>query len=96
MLYPFFLFKNIDFCIFTPKTLLVKENYFLTLWNFTYLKDTSFGKKSCNFEHGLETKNEFEKWPLITFFQCTTTPPRSPRLYCFQGAWENWKTIEGN
>ena len=67
----FFLFKIIDFCIFTPKTLLVKENYFLTLWNFTYLKDTSFGKKSCNFEHGLETKNEFEKWPLITFFQCT-------------------------
>ena len=66
-----FLFKNIDFCIFTPKTPLVKENYFLTLWNFTYLKDTSFGKKSCNFEHGLETKNEFEKWPLITFFQCT-------------------------
>ena len=65
-----FLFKNIDFCIFTPKTLLVKENYFLTLWNVTYLKDTSFSKKSCNFEHGLETKNEFEKWPLITFFQC--------------------------
>ena len=65
-----FLFKNIDFCIFTPKTPLVKENYFLTLWNFTYLKDTSFGKNSCNFEHGLETKNEFEKWPLITFFQC--------------------------
>ena len=65
-----FLFKNIDFCIFTPKTPLAKENYFLTLWNFTYLKDTSFGKKSCNFEHGLETKNEFEKWPLITFFQC--------------------------
>ena len=73
-----FLFKNIDFCIFTPKTLLVKENYFLTLWNFTNLKDTSsdtsFGKKSCNFEYGLETKNEFEKWPLITFFQCTCTP----------------------
>ena len=65
-----FLFKNIDFCIFTPKTPLVKENYFLTLWNFTYLKDTSFDKKSCSFEHGLETKNEFEKWPLITFFQC--------------------------
>ena len=65
-----FLFKNIDFCIFTPKTPLVQENYFLTLWNFTYLKDTSSGKKSCNFEHGLETKNEFEKWPLITFFQC--------------------------
>ena len=65
-----FLFKNIDFCIFTPKTLLAEENYFLTLWNFTYLKDTSFGKKSYNFEHGLETKNEFEKWPLITFFQC--------------------------
>ena len=65
-----FIFKNIDFCIFTPKTILVKENYFLTLWKFTYLKDTSFGKKSCNFEHGLETKNEFEKWPLITFFQC--------------------------
>ena len=59
-----FLFKNIDFCIFTPKTPLVKENYFLTLWNFTYLKDTSFGKKLCNFELGLETKNEFEKWPL--------------------------------
>ena len=65
-----FLSKNIDFCIFTPKTLLVKENYFLTLWNFTYLKDTSFGIKSCKFEHGLETKNVFEKWPLITFFQC--------------------------
>ena len=74
----FFLFKNIDFCIFTPKTLLVKENYFLTLWNFTYLKDTSFGKKSCNFEHGLETKNEFEKWPLITFFQCTYRMPLMP------------------
>ena len=68
-----FLFKNIDFCIFTPKTPLVKENYFLTLWNFTYLKDTPFGKKSCNFEHSLETKNEFEKWPLITFFQCIST-----------------------
>ena len=62
-----FLFKNIDFCIFTPKTPLVKENYFLTLWNFTYLKDTSFGKKMCNFELGLETKNEFEKWPLYNF-----------------------------
>ena len=49
----------------------MKENYFLTLWKFTYLKDTFFGKKSCNFEHDLETKNEFEKWPLITFFQCT-------------------------
>ena len=66
-----FVLKNIDFCIFTPKTPLLNESYFLTLWNFTYLKDTSFGKKSCNFEHGLETKNEFEKWPLITFFQCT-------------------------
>ena len=65
-----FLFKNIDFCIFTPKTPLVKENYFLTLWNFTYLKDTSFGKKSCNFEHGLETKNEFKSGLFITFFQC--------------------------
>ena len=62
-----FLFKNIDFCIFTPKTPLVKENYFLTLWNFTYLKDMSFGKKLCNFELGLETKNEFEKWPLYNF-----------------------------
>ena len=62
-----FLFKNIDFCIFTPKTPLLKENYFLTLWNFTYLKDTSFGKKLCNFELGLETKNEFEKWPLYNF-----------------------------
>ena len=62
-----FLFKNIDFCIFTPKTPLVKENYFLTLWNFTYLKDTSFGKKLCNFELGLETKNEFEKWPFYNF-----------------------------
>ena len=62
-----FLFKNIDFCIFTPKTPLVKENYFLTLWNFTYLKDTSFGKKLCNFELGLEKKNEFEKWPLYNF-----------------------------
>ena len=61
------LFKNIDFCIFTPKTPLVKENYFLTLWNFTYLKDTSFGKTLCNFELGLETKNEFEKWPLYNF-----------------------------
>ena len=67
MLYPIFYLKNIDFCIFTPKTPLVKENYFLTLWNFTYLKDTSFGKKLCNFELGLETKNEFEKWPLYNF-----------------------------
>ena len=62
-----FLFKNIDFCIFTPKTPLVKENYFLTLWNVTNLKNTSFGKKLCNFELGLETKNEFEKWPLYNF-----------------------------
>ena len=67
-----FLFKNIDFCIFTPKTPLVKENYFLTLWNFTYLKDTSFGKKLCNFELGLETKNEFEKWPLYNFVSVYT------------------------
>ena len=66
-----FLFKNIDFCIFTPKTPLVKENYFLTLWNFTYLKDTSFGKKLCNFELGLETKNEFKSGLFITLFQCT-------------------------
>ena len=49
----------------------MKENDFLTLWNFTYFKDTSLGKNWCNFEHGLETKNEFEKWPLITFFQCS-------------------------
>ena len=68
-----FLFKNIDFCIFTPKTPLVKENYFLTLWNFTYLKDTSFGKKLCNFELGLETKNEFEKWPLYNFVSVYTS-----------------------
>ena len=67
-----FLFKNIDFGIFTPKTPLVKENYFLTLWNFTYLKDTSFGKKLCNFELGLETKNEFEKWPLYNFVSVYT------------------------
>ena len=67
-----FLFKNIDFCIFTPKTLLLKENYFLTLWNFTYLKDTSFGKKLCNFELGLETKNEFEKWPLYNLVSVYT------------------------
>ena len=78
-----FLFKNIDFCIFTPKTPLVKENYFLKLWNFTYLKDTSFGKKSCNFEHGLETKNEFEKWPLITFFQCTIRVAKTKALISF-------------
>ena len=26
----------------------------------------------------------------------TTTPPRSPGPFCSQGAWENWKTIEGN
>ena len=70
-----FLFKNIGFCIFTPKTLLVKENYFLTLWNFTYLKDTSFGKKIVQFRTWLKNKkNEFEKWPLITFFQCTLRP----------------------
>ena len=55
---------------FYSKNAFSKRNYFLTLWNFTNLKDTSFGKKSCNFEHGLETKNKFEKWPLITFFQC--------------------------
>ena len=65
-----FLFKNIDFCIFTPKTPLVKENYFLTLWNFTYLKDTSFGKKLCNFELGLETKMSLKSGLFITLFQC--------------------------
>ena len=70
MLYPIFYLKTLIFAFLLQKTPLVKENYFLTLWNFPYLKDTSFGKKSCNFEHGLETKNEFEKWPLITFFQC--------------------------
>ena len=26
----------------------------------------------------------------------TTTPPRSPGPFCFQGAWEYWKTIIGN
>ena len=65
-----FLFKNIDFCIFTTKTPLVKENYFLTLWNFTYLKDTSFGKKLCNFELGLETKMSLKSGLFITLFQC--------------------------
>ena len=79
-----FLFKNIDFCIFTPKTPFVKEKYFLTLWNFTYLKDTSFGKKSCNFEHGLETKNEFEKWPLITFFQCIALHYGNDKLFIIE------------
>ena len=66
-----FLFKNIDLCIFTPKTPLVKENYFLTLWSFTYLKDTSFGKKLCNFELGLETKMSLKSGLFITLFQCT-------------------------
>ena len=52
---------------FYSKNAFSKKIYFLTLWNFTYLKDTSFGKKLCNFELGLETKNEFEKWPLYNF-----------------------------
>ena len=77
-----FLFKNIDFCIFTPKTPLLKENYFLTLWNFTYLKDTSFGKKLCNFELGLETKNEFEKWPLYNFVSVYSSLPISVYNVC--------------
>ena len=76
-----FLFKNIDFYIFTPKTPLVKENYFLTLWNFTYLKDTSFGKKLCNFELGLETKNEFEKWPLYNFVSVYLTNSMSTQVF---------------
>ena len=80
-----FLFKNIAFCIFTPKTLLVKENYFLTLWNFTSLTDTSSGKKSCNFEHGLETKNEFEKWPLITFCQCIGSLSKNGAILVLDG-----------
>ena len=92
-----FLFKNIDFCIFTPKTPLVKENYFLTLWNFTYLKDTSFGKKLCNFELGLETKNEFEKWPLYnTLFQCMDLKPGLKHIlavnarFSFEEKVEHW------
>ena len=94
-----FLFKNIDFCIFTPKTPLVKENYFLTLWNFTYLKDTSFGKKLCNFELGLETKNEFEKWPLYNFvsvyidLQCKSAG--SDRILC-QENWDRFSHNAGN
>ena len=33
-----------------------------------YLNDPFLGKKSCNLKHGLDNKNEFEKWPHITFF----------------------------
>ena len=84
-----FLFKNIDFCIFTPKTPLVKENYFLTLWNFTYLKDTSFGKILCNFELGLETKNEFEKWPLYNFVSVYSTFDRYENVTFVQRSKQN-------
>ena len=65
-----FLFKNIDFCIFTPKSRLVKKLFLNTL-ELYLLKRHVFRLKSYNFEHGLVTKNEFEKWPLITFFQCS-------------------------
>ena len=84
-----FLIKNIDFCIFNPKTPLLKENYFLTLWNFTYLKDTSFGKKLCNFELGLETKNEFEKWPLYNLVSVYFDPFSCP-AYSFQAFSPFW------
>ena len=30
-----------------------------------------------------------------TLYQ-NATPARSPGPFCFQGAWENWKTMEGN
>ena len=47
-----------------------ERKVFLNTLKLYLLERTVLRQKSCNFEHGLETKNEFEKWPLITFFQC--------------------------
>ena len=57
---------------FYSKNAFSKQKLFLnTLELYLLERHVFWQKKSCNFEHGLETKNEFEKWPLITFFQCT-------------------------
>ena len=65
-----FLFKNIVFCIFTPKTRLVKENYFWTIWNVTYLKDTFLVKKIEQFWTLLINKKWVWKVASYNFFQC--------------------------
>ena len=48
-----------------------EKKIFLNILELYLLEIHVFRLKSCKFEHGLVTKNEFEKWPLITFFQCT-------------------------
>ena len=48
----------------------IKEEFKRYLFHGHVFLMSSLDKKSCNFEHGLANKNDFEKWPLITFFQC--------------------------
>ena len=58
---------------FYSKNVFSERKLFLNTFELYLLERYVFRQKSCNFEHGLETKNEFEKWPLITFFQCVLT-----------------------
>ena len=49
----------------------MKENYSKVLHNFSPLKNTYLGKTIISISLALSKKNEIEKCPLITSFQCS-------------------------
>ena len=49
---------------------MVEENCSEAALNFRLLQCTNFGKNSFQSYYRLVGKIEFEKWPLITSFQC--------------------------
>ena len=52
---------------FYSKNAFSKRKLFLNTLELYLLERHVFWQKLCNFELGLETKNEFEKWPLYNF-----------------------------
>ena len=53
---------------FYAKNAFSKRKLFLNTLELYLLERHVFWQKLCNFELGLETKNEFENWPLYNFF----------------------------
>ena len=65
-----FLLQKFDFCIFEPKNSEVIKNYSKATLNLGLLKCTCLGIHSFQYYKRQVRKNEIDKWPFITSFQC--------------------------